>query len=108
MAASDVRTVTYETDTGESVFIQIKYEENGRNNNRYEDGGFGDENIVGCSSSVGRRRLQPRFILKRYGSGASATVQRVFVKDLDSYAELILEETTVKYCGECYCPNNSN
>ena len=107
MAASDVRTVTYETDTGEEIFVLIKYEKNGREDDRYTDGGFGDENNFGCSSTVGRRRLKPRYVEKRYGTGNNTTVQRVYVKDLDSFTEIIQETTTVRYCGECYCPNNN-
>lgn len=106
MASSIVRTVSYITDAGDEVQILIKYEDNGRAQDRLDDGGFDDENLAGCSSTVPRKRLFPRHIIKRYGTGQNATNQRVFVKELDEYLNLITESTTVRYCGECYCPNN--
>lgn len=106
MAATTARIVAYETDTGDEVQIQIRYETSLQASQRYSDGGFGTEDLSGCSPITVRRKLKPRFIIKRYGTGNNATEQRVYVKDLDTFSSLIRQNTTVRYCGECYCPAN--
>lgn len=107
MAATLSRIVTYETDTGEELQITIRYESALQATTRFTDGGFGTEDLDGCSSVTTRRKLKPRYIIKRYGSGNNATEQRVYVKNPSTFNNLITQSTTVRYCGECYCPNNN-
>lgn len=107
MAATTSRIVTYETDTGEELQILIRYETSLQATVRFTDGGFGTEDQSGCSPITVRRKLKPRFIIKRYGTGASATEQRVYVKNPSTFNTLINQDTTVRYCGECFCPSNN-
>lgn len=109
MVARDSRAVEYDTDQDETIFIRIQYEEGlgVTPSQRFDDGGFGDQDLTGCRNIIERTVLKPRYIEKNYGSNTSPNIQRVYVKDLDTYISLIDEDTTIRYVGEQGCRLNS-
>jgi len=94
MADYEQRNVEYVTDQGQTVVITIKYENlsNPTPATRFNDGGFGTQDLSGQCRTFNRRGLKPRYV-----------ILRVVAKTPDIYRQLLSNPNMVRYCGECGC-----
>ena len=105
MADYEQRNVEYVTDQGQTVVITIKYENlsNPTPATRFNDGGFGTQDLSGQCRTFNRRGLKPRYVMLRYGSGNNQKVLRVVAKTPQVFQQLLSNSNMVRYCGECGC-----
>lgn len=105
MADFTQRNVEYVNDQGQTIVISIKYENftNPSPQTRFNDGGFGTQDLSGQCRTFNRRGLKPRYVEIRYGSSQDAKTLRVIAKTRQVYDQLLNNPNMVRYCGECGC-----
>lgn len=105
MAEVFKETFEYITDKGEIFNILISYEvglDYATPQQRLTLGGFPtSNNNPKCLPTMRRRQLKPRWIKRRFGTGDNAKEYRVWVKTPQLFQQLINQDQTTYYCGEC-------